>query len=196
MKKVEITSRRRILDDFFKVDEVTVSFERFNGSMSPPQRRLVFERGDSVAAIMLDIDRQVLLFTHQFRLPTQASGPGWIVECVAGMIGAGEKPAVALRREIEEELGYEMARLTPIAAFYVSPGGSSERVFLYYAEVRPAYRTMPGGGKPSEGEDIQTIEVPLADLDKIIDGGRIIDAKTLIGLLWLRRRRAAGNTGG
>ena len=52
MKKVDVYSRRPLLDDFFKVDEVQVSFERFDGSMTPPVRRLVFERGDSVAAVV------------------------------------------------------------------------------------------------------------------------------------------------
>ena len=50
MKRTEVRGRRRLLDDFFKVDEAEVSFERADGSMTPPARRLVFERGDSVAA--------------------------------------------------------------------------------------------------------------------------------------------------
>jgi hypothetical protein len=56
MPKVEVRSRRPLLDDFFKVYEAEVSFERTDGSMAPPVRRLVFERGDSVAAVVLHRD--------------------------------------------------------------------------------------------------------------------------------------------
>ena len=45
-RKVEIISRKRVLDDFFKVDEAYLRFERFDGTMSEVVRRLNFERGD------------------------------------------------------------------------------------------------------------------------------------------------------
>ena len=61
-----------------------------------------------------------------------------------------------MQRELVEELGYECDRLVPISAFYVSPGGSSERVFLYYAEVDASDRAGDGGGVPAEGEAIES----------------------------------------
>jgi hypothetical protein len=64
MRRVEVRSRRRLLDNFFKVDEAEVSFERFDGSMTPPVLRLVFERGDSVAAVVFDRDAGRLLLTE------------------------------------------------------------------------------------------------------------------------------------
>ena len=48
---VNVSRRARLFDDFFQIDEAEVAFERFNGSMTLPLRRLVFERGDSVAAL-------------------------------------------------------------------------------------------------------------------------------------------------
>ena len=48
-----------------------------------------------------------------------------------------------MRREIEEELGYRADRSSHIATFYVSPGGSSERIWLYYAEVSEATASRP-----------------------------------------------------
>ena len=47
MPKVEVISRRRMLDDFFKIDEVELRFERYDGTMSEAVRRLNFERGNS-----------------------------------------------------------------------------------------------------------------------------------------------------
>jgi hypothetical protein len=50
--RVDIKEKRWVLDDFFKVEEAHLSFERFDGTMSPVVRRLNFERGDSVAAML------------------------------------------------------------------------------------------------------------------------------------------------
>jgi hypothetical protein len=118
MRKVDMQSRRRLLDDFFKVDEAEVSFERFDGSMTPVVRRLVFERGDSVAAVVFDRDAQRLLLTEQFRFPTLEKGPGWLIEIIAGMIERGEQPEDSIRREIEEELGYRADCIEHVATFY------------------------------------------------------------------------------
>jgi ADP-ribose pyrophosphatase len=187
-ERVELISRRRLLDDFLKVDEATV---RVGGQV---QRRLSLERGDSVAAVVEREDGAILL-TRQFRYPTLAKGPGYLLELPAGMIEGEEEPEVSLRRELVEELGYEPDRVEAIAAFYVSPGGSSERVFLYYASVSAAGRVGDGGGLPAEGEDIEIIAVGLEELLAMVDNGTIIDAKTLLGAGWLERRRRAGTRG-
>jgi len=59
---------------------------------------------------------------------------------------------------------------------------------LYYAEVGNTDRIAAGGGLVSEGEDIQLIEVALPELWRALDAGEIMDAKTIIGVMWLRRK--------
>ena len=145
MKKVEIENKRVLFKDIFTITETNLRFEQFNERMSQPTRRLVFERGDSVAALLLNRDTQHVILIEQFRYPTYEKGPGWLCEVVAGMIDEGEQPEDAMRREIHEEIGYQAHELTHIATFYVSPGGSSERILLYYAEVGTADRVAPGG---------------------------------------------------
>ena len=188
MRRVDVRSRRRLLDDLFKVDEAKVSFERFDGSMTPPVRRLVFERGDSVAAVVFDRDTEQLLLTEQFRFPTLEKGPGWLIEIIAGMIEAGEQPEDSLRREIEEELGYRPDRIEHITTFYVSPGGSSERIWVYYVEVEDAGRVSAGGGLAREHEDIRVISISPEEACAALKDGRIADAKTIVGLQWLFSR--------
>lgn len=56
MKRVVVHGKKRVFDGFFKIDEAEVSFERFDGRMSPRLRRLCFERGDSVAVVIYDRD--------------------------------------------------------------------------------------------------------------------------------------------
>jgi nudix-type nucleoside diphosphatase (YffH/AdpP family) len=187
-KKVDIVDKRLVFDDFFKIEEIHLRFRRFDGQMSDPVRRLIFERGDAVAALIVNLDTQKVLMTRQFRYPTLEKGPGWLHEVVAGMIDAHEQPEVAIKREIHEEIGYQVNELTPIANFYVSPGGSSERIYLYYAEVRNADRISAGGGLASEHEDIELVEVSFDQLWESLERGEIRDAKTLIAVQWLRQR--------
>lgn len=188
MRRVDVLDRRRVLDDFFKVDEAYVSFERYDGTMSPPVRRLAFERGDSAAAVVRHRESGELLFTEQFRYPTLGRGEGWLVEIVAGTIDGTEAPEATVRRELEEELGYAVAHVEPIATFFVSPGGSSERIFLFYAEVTDAGRVSAGGGRAEEQEDIRILRMSLDEARVALGAGRMPDAKTIIGLHWLLDR--------
>jgi nudix-type nucleoside diphosphatase (YffH/AdpP family) len=184
MSKVVVRSRKRLLDDFFKVDEAHVEYERFDGTMSPPVRQLVFERGDAVAAVVVERESGALLLTEQFRFPTWDKGPGWLLELMAGMVDGDEKPDDALAREIEEELGYRPEHVEPIAHFYVSPGGSSERIFLFYAEVSAGSRVSAGGGLAAEHENIRVVRLARDDARRDLAAGAIVDAKTIIGLQW------------
>ncbi|GCE08685.1 NUDIX domain-containing protein [Dictyobacter aurantiacus] len=187
-KKVEILEQRVLLDDFFKIEEAHLRFRRFDGQMSDPVRRLVLERGDAVAALLVNTNTRKVLMTNQFRYPTWGKGPGWLHEVVAGMIDENEQPEDAVRREIHEEIGYQVHELTPIATFYVSPGGSSERIFLFYAEVTSADRISNGGGLANEHEDIELIEVSFDELWDVLKRGEIRDAKTLIAVQWLQQK--------
>lgn len=179
-----ILDTRILLDDFFRVDEATLEVDGVE------QRRLVLDRGDSVAAIVFRRDDATVLLTRQFRYPTFREGPGWVVEVVAGMVEPEEAPDVSLRRELEEELGYGADVVEPIATFYVSPGGSNERIHLYYVEVDAADRVGDGGGLSSEGEDIEVLAYSLEELAQARARHDFVDAKTIIAVDWLLDRRA------
>jgi nudix-type nucleoside diphosphatase (YffH/AdpP family) len=157
MKRIEILNQRVVFDDVFKIEEVTLRFERFNGRMSEPVRRLVFERGDAAAALLLNRDMQKVILIKQFRYPTHKKGPGWLWEVVAGMVDQGEQAEETIRREVLEEVGYQVGDLQSIATFYVSPGGSSERVVLYNAEVSEADRVATGGGCAADPRGVKTV---------------------------------------
>lgn len=191
--KVRIDRTRRVFDGFLKIDELTVSFDRIAGpGRIKRQKRLVLERGDSVAALIHETDTDKVLLTSQVRAPTVVKGPGVIREVVAGMIDKGEKPKAAIRREIEEEIGYRVpkAALEEIGTFYVSPGGSSERIVLFYAKVRASQRVdLSATGVAHEGEDIRLVKIKRTAFVKQALSGRIDDAKTLVAGLWLAARK-------
>jgi nudix-type nucleoside diphosphatase (YffH/AdpP family) len=201
MPKVEVISRRRVFDDFFKVDEARLRFERYDGSMSEEIRRLNFERGDSAAALLLDAKKRVVYLVEQFMYPPLAKAGGWLETVAAGMIDEGETPEQAIRREIREEAGFAAERIEPIANFFVSPGGSSERIFLFCALVSDAARVAAGGGVAAEHEDIKIVALGLDDFLVRLAAGGFADAKTIVAGYWLKdnlarivpgRRRNAG----
>ena len=191
MKIVSIEQKRIIFDDFFKVEEAYLRFEQFNGEMSPLVRRLNMERGNSVAVLVLNKNNNKLIMVSQFRYPTYGNGHGWTIEIIAGMVDPGETPEQTIRRELQEETGLNIKTFEPISTFYPSPGGSSELIYLYYAEVsgeQAKYKET--GGLLSHGEDVKAIEISLKDALAKIKSGEIVDAKTIIGLYWLENRQA------
>lgn len=191
-KRVEIIDKKQVFKQaIFRVDEIHLRHERFDGKMSEELVRLNLDRGDSVAAIMHDREADTVILTEQFRYSAYDKGPGaWLLEIPAGTVERGEDPADTMRREIKEEIGYDVERIKHICTFYLSPGGTSERILLYYASVTPKQRTSQGGGLREEGEDIRILMMKVNQALRKIDKGEIIDAKSIIGLQWLQLHRS------
>jgi ADP-ribose pyrophosphatase len=83
-----------------------------------------------------------------------------------------------------EETGYQIRDLKLISMFFSSPGGTSERIFLYFAEVREADRVGKGGG--IDDEDVSVLQMPVAELFDRLAKGAIDDPKLTIAAYWLR----------
>jgi ADP-ribose pyrophosphatase YjhB (NUDIX family) len=172
--KAVIVRQRRVFDDCFKIDELLVKHEQIDGTMSAVQKRLVFERGDSIAVLLLHVERKSVVLVEQFKVPAlvarrrddPSTNNGWIVETVAGMIDADETPEAAAIRETFEETG------------------TSERVFLYFAEISDTDRAGQGGGIGDE--DIKVVQMGLDELFARLARGSIEDPKLLIAAYWLQ----------
>ncbi len=191
-RKTEIRSQKRLFDDFFKIDEVIVSHERQDGTMSPDERRLVFERGDAVAVLLYDPDTNNVVIVNQFKVPSligrrrddPGTVDGWITEAIAGMIDMNETPEQAIVRETMEETGYKIEHPQLIAKFFSSPGGTSERIFLYFAEISEADRIGKGGGL--DDEDVTVLQISANELFDHLEKKKIEDPKLIISAYWLQ----------
>ena len=170
---MKIKDRQTIYQGFFKVEKVTVDA---NGHLL--ERDIVINR-NAVAALVFDTQKQQYLLTEQFRVPPQKH----LLEIVAGLLDKeNEEPEAAIKREIEEELGYKTDKLELIETFYSTPGSYSEKVWLYYAEV--SHKSGEGGGLAEEHENIKTVGFTR---EKLLSQ-QFEDAKTLIAVLWLQAR--------
>jgi nudix-type nucleoside diphosphatase (YffH/AdpP family) len=186
---VEVLRRRKLLDDFFLIEEAFLRHDRFDGARTGELRRLCLVRGDAAACLPYDPVERRFFLVEQFRWPPSSVGVyGWLMEIPAGLVDAGEDPAACMARELEEETGLAARRLDHVFTYFATPGGSTERIFLYLAEVEGAGAAGRLKGKPSENEDIRVHAVPYEEAWNMMKDGRIADGKTLLALLAFRER--------
>ena len=184
--KYSVSEEKIVFNDHYKMVKAKVTYNTFEGKQITT-KRLAFERGDSVAILLLEKETQSILLTNQFRYPSCKHNEGWLVEIPAGSMEQNEKPEECVTREVMEELGYKITNPKLISTFYTSPGASTERIFLFFSEVSHKDKTGKGGGNESENEDIQTVKIPIAEIASKIS--ELKDAKTILALQWYLMER-------
>ncbi len=117
----------------------------------------------------------------------------WVLEVPAGMRDVvGEAPVLTASRELVEEVGLRAGRLELLTEFYPSVGMTDSTLHLFLAtELVEVDRDTHG---PEEAH-MEVLDVDLAEAVEWILRGEIHDAKTVIGLLMVERRVAAGDVG-
>lgn len=168
MTSPRITDHQTGYDGHFKLRVLTVQ----DGDASYKRER--FEPGRAVAALVWHAPQQRYLLTRQFRVGPEDQ----LLELAAGMIDGDEAPETAIRREIQEELGYDVDRLEQIAHVYPSPGTSAETITVFFAEV--SHQSGQGGGLADENENIETVRLSREELL----AQQFQDAKTQLAVLW------------
>lgn len=186
---VRILERLCLAGDFVRLWRVRFALRRRDGAWRETVRE-VSEHGDAAAVLPVDPVRRTALLVRQFRLPAFLAGQdGMLVEACAGIIDEGEAPADCARREALEETGRAISALAPAGTLFSSPGTSGERFHLFLAEYGAEARRHDGGGLDHEDEDIELVELPLAELAARVESGAISDAKTALLVATLRLRR-------
>jgi ADP-ribose pyrophosphatase len=190
--RIEILSRSIPYKGFFQLQKLELQYELFKGGMSKTVPREIFERGDSAGVLLYNRDSSKIILVKQFRAPAMdiSRNGAWMIETIAGIVrtGEGETPVQSIMRETKEETGYVITDPEPITVFFSSPGGTSERIFLYYAEVGDADRRGTGGGNVKEDEDIDVVEVHRNQFFRSLYKGEYEDPKLIIAGYWLRAR--------
>lgn len=110
----------------------------------------------------------------------------FIIEACAGNVEHGDSPAETARKEAEQKMGRRVRNLRKVFTFYASPGATTERIHLFVADYASEEHAGEGGGLPEEGEEIETLEVPLERAWAMVRSGEIADAKTVLLLQHLR----------
>lgn len=122
-------------------------------------------------------DRYMLI--RQFRF---AAGD-WLWEFPAGGIERGESLRRAAAREMAEETGFRPRHLKKLFQFYPTPGVSAEIMHLFLGED-----LVPDVQEGDEDEEIEKQEFSLVQMERMVRSGKICDAKTILGIFYLRLR--------
>ncbi len=178
-----LLDRETLYKGFFRLDRYRLRHDTFAGGEMQMQREL-FERGDAVAVLLHDPAADEVLLIEQFRIgPAVRGDPAWMIEIVAGMVDEGESIEACARRESVEEAGYEPQTLTHLGQYYVSPGGTSERIDLFFGTVDRHRPAGDGGGVAHEHEDIRMHWLPRATAMQWLREGRINSGAPMLALM-------------
>ncbi|WJS01435.1 NUDIX domain-containing protein [Roseibium aggregatum] len=168
-----------------------IEYRRRDGDWQE-QVREVYEKGHGATCLLYDPERNCVLLTRQFRLPVWAAGRDpMLIEAPAGLL-EGAHPEDRIRAELIEETGFEVSDLEHLFDAFSSPGSVTEYVAFFRGTYHLKDKVAEGGGKETEGEDIEVMHVPLDQALEMIRSGEIMDAKTIILLQELALRRLTG----
>ncbi|NTS77700.1 ADP-ribose diphosphatase [Catenovulum sp. SM1970] len=182
---VEIINRDTLFQGFFKIDQVEFKHKLFAGGWSKTVTREVFERGNAVAVLLFDFERDEIVLLEQIRIGCMLnSDKPWMMELVGGMIEPGEEIEEVAHRETQEEAGLTIQSLMPMTHYLSSAGGTTERIYLYLANV-DATQAGEICGLEYEDEDIRVHRVSRAQAVAWLEDGTIENAATYIALQWL-----------
>jgi ADP-ribose pyrophosphatase len=132
----------------------------------------------AVVALVDDIDAPdpAVLLLRQFR--HAAAGEIW--EIPAGVLEPGEEPEACARRELTEETGATAERFDHLTTVFTTPGFTDERIHLFLATG-----ITPGEPHHAEDEFIEVRAVPLTEVLEMIRDGEVMDAKSIVALLFV-----------
>lgn len=181
----QVLNSETVYDGWVKVVRLTL----LTSGDATVQREIV---GRRPAACVLPYDpvRRMALLVRQHRPAVAwAGGPAELLEAPAGVTDPGETGELTARREALEEVGVRLSDIEAVVGGWPSPGAYAERIDLFLAAYSILDRTGQGGGLEAEHEEIEVVELPLAELWAEVEAGRIVDLKTLALVLTLKARR-------
>lgn len=168
-----------------KLFEETVSVENiFNGKIIQVHldkarledgrivNREVAEHCAGVGVLPID-ENGICYFVRQFRYPLGRT----VLEIPAGKVDGSEAPEKCGLRELSEETGFTAESLIACGSFYVSPGFTTEKIYIYIAD-----KIKKGSAHLDDGEFLNVEAISFDEAVKMMKDGLIEDAKTAIAI--------------
>lgn len=186
----ELVEEQQGYRGFFQINTYHLKHKQFAGGWSPVlQRELVIKRR-AVAVLPYDPIRDEVVLIEQFRVGAlDDENSPWLIELVAGVMDNPDESLIEVaHREVQEEANLTVKDLIAVNNFWLSPGGSNERMYLFCARVDAS---NAGGiyGLADEHEDIRVFTLKAELAFEAINNGRIDNAPAIIGLQWLQLNR-------
>lgn len=182
--KFKIIDKKNLYDGFFKMNEVTLKYRKYDGNWSNNIKRELFGGAQVAAVLPYDPVSKEIILIQQFRPGTISKDiDHYLDEIVAGIIDEGESPEIAAKRECLEETGCEVKRLIPIQGYFPAPGSSESFYHLFLGEVK-SFKGSKIQGLENENEDIFVKCFKINEVRKKMEDRKILNGLTLIALQW------------
>lgn len=179
-KKVRLVKEEILSDNWYTLRKITFDYQRVDGTWER-QSREAYDRGNGATILLYNKEKQTVILTQQFRLPTYTNGneSGMLIEACAGLLDK-DNAEDCIKRETEEETGYKIKSVKKIFEAYMSPGSVTEILYFFSAEYTADMKVSEGGGCEVEQENIEVMEVPFQKALAMVSSGEIRDAKTIM----------------
>jgi len=186
IKDIEIVKTEILSDNWYTLKKITYQYTKPDGIVQQ-QSREAYDRGNGAVILLYNTISRTVILTRQFRIPTYINGneSGMLIEACAGLLDQ-DSPQDCIRRETEEETGYQIKEAKKIFEAYMSPGSVTEILHFFIAEYTNNMKVSDGGGLQEEEENIEILEINIDDALAMIESGEIKDGKTIMLLQYIK----------
>ena len=171
LTETRLSSQEILRGDFLHARRDTVRLP--DGSEAT--REYIIHPGAVMIIAQFDDGRVVL--ERQYRYPVQSV----MIEFPAGKLEVGEDVLACAQRELLEETGYSARQWARAGLMHPVISYSTEFIDIWFARDLSL-----GERKLDEGEFLDVFSATPAELLGWCAAGRVTDAKTLTGMLWLQ----------
>lgn len=190
--RVKNLKTKLLSDNWYTLNKVTFDYQKKNGEWET-QHREAYDRGNGATILLYNKRKRTVILIKQFRLPTFVNGndSGLLIEACAGLLDE-HNAEECIRKEAEEETGYQLKEVKKIFEAYMSPGSVTEIVHFFVAEYDSDMKVGEGGGLDDEQEDIEVLELNFDKALAMITTGEIKDGKTIMLLQYSKLHNLLG----
>lgn len=183
---IRILNSEILSDNWYILRKITYEYFKKDGTKQI-QSREAYDRGNGATILLYNKQQRTVILTKQFRLPSFINGneSGMLIEACAGLLDK-DNPEDCIRREAEEETGYNITEVRKIFEAYMSPGSVTEILYFFIAEYAASMKIHEGGGVEHEEENIEVLELNFDAATSMIENGEIKDGKTIMLLQYMK----------
>jgi ADP-ribose pyrophosphatase len=157
-KKWKITSSTYLVNDHWLKLRADACITLSGREISP---FYVIEYGEWVNCLVLSNDGEVTVLRHY-----RHGIDDFVLEIVGGGVDKGEEPEMAIRRELEEEIGLKGAEICLTGVSYANASNQTNKIHSFIA-LGGAF----DGKKVDEvGADFEVVKMPLDELIELVEG--------------------------